>query len=311
MSEFPLSFWLGFFIFVFSSLALDLGFFNKKPRSLSFKEAMTITGIWFLLASFFCSFLYYKTGHKQALEFLTGYIIELSLSIDNVFVIALVFSYFNIPLKYQHRVLFWGIIGAIVMRFIMISFGIMLVHSFTYIFVALGLLLVVSGVKIAFEQSENKDELADNRLVNYLKSKIRLTNSLYEEKFFTRIGGKLHATPLFLVLIIVEQTDLVFAIDSIPAILAITQNSFIVFTSNIFAILGLRAMYFMLLSLIHKFAYLKYGLAGILVFIGGKMAIIPFGIKIDTGMSLAVVFVFLIGSICYSMYKSQDTALLS
>lgn len=304
-ADFPISFWVGFLTFVFVALALDLGVFHRKPKALTFRESATMTGVWVMLASLFCTFIFYEAGSKYALEFLTGYVVELSLSMDNVFVIALIFSYFKIPQIYQHRVLFWGIMGAIVMRFIMITLGIKLIESFTWIFYAFGLLLIVSGIKIVITKDDHDEDLANNLIITFCRKHFRITKDLHEEKFWVKIDRKWYATPLFLVLLLVEKTDLIFAVDSIPAILAITQNPFIVFTSNIFAILGLRALYFMLANMIHKFAYLKYGLCGILVFIGVKMLIIPHGIKIPTPISLAVVLLFLGGSIAYSFYVTS------
>lgn len=304
-ADFPISFWIGFLTFVFIALALDLGVFHRKPRVLSFRESATMTGVWVMLSSLFCTFIFYEAGSKYAMEYITGYIIELSLAMDNVFVIALIFSYFKIPQMYQHRVLFWGILGAIVMRFIMITLGIQLIDSFDWIFYVFGLILIFSGIKIIMVKESHDDDYADNFIIRFCKKHLRVTKELHAEKFWVKIDRKWYATPLFLVLVLVEKTDFIFAVDSIPAILAVTQNPFIVFTSNIFAILGLRALYFMLANMIHKFAYLKYGLCGILVFIGTKMMLLPLGIKIPTAISLTVVVLFLAGSIAYSFYATS------
>lgn len=301
---FPISFWVGFLVFVLVALALDLGVFNKRDSAIGFKKASLLTLMWFCLASIFYGFILYVSNSQKALEFITGYIVELSLSMDNVFVFVLIFSYFKIPQKYQHRVLFWGIIGAVVMRFIMITSGVYLFSKFEWLFFIFGLFLIYTGYKIAFAQ-QGEDEVSGqkNGIIKFLQKFVRISNKLEGNKFFVGNKGKIVCTPLFVVLVLVEKTDLIFALDSIPAIIAITQDPFIVFTSNIFAILGLRAMYFMLASMIHKFAYLKYGISVILIFVGCKMIATMADMHIPTLFSLGFIVSVLSGSIVYSLIK--------
>lgn len=303
---FSISFWIGFLVFVLVALAIDLGVFNKRDSVISFKKASMLTTLWLVLAMVFCFFIYTVSDSDKALEFITGYIVELSLSMDNVFVFVLIFSYFQIPAKYQHRVLFWGIIGAVIMRFIMITGGVYLFAKFDWLFVIFGLFLIYTGYKIAFAQ-EKDDEVSDqkNGVIKFLQKFMRVKNELVGHDFFIKEKGKLVATRLFVALVIIEKTDLIFALDSIPAIIAITQDPFIVFTSNIFAILGLRAMYFMLASMIHKFAYLKYGISVILIFVGCKMLSTIADIHIPTVFSLGFIISILAGSILYSLKKSK------
>lgn len=307
--EFPIYFWLGFIFFIIFALALDLGVLHKKPKIPSMREAANMTAVWVMLSSLFCYFLYYQKGAAVALEFLTGYVIELCLSMDNVFVIAIIFTYLQVPQQYQHRVLFWGVLGAILMRLVMIVLGITLIEHFLFIFYVMGLVLIFSGIKIVLLKQEST-ALVDNSLVKFVQRFVPVTTELVNEKFFVKkAGGKgkkiWHATPLFIALLLVEKADLMFAIDSIPAILAITNDPFIVFTSNIFALLGLRSMYFMLASMMSRFVYLKYGLSGILVFIGCKMMLMPQGIKVPTVLSLTVVILFLSVSVILSWWATR------
>ncbi|MCY7377023.1 MAG: TerC family protein [Pyrinomonadaceae bacterium] len=281
MSLFPFAeywwFYGGFLIFVLIMLALDLGVFNKKAHVVSFKEAMTWSIVWVVLALIFnAGFYYYASskfgadkGQQFALEFLTGYILEYSLSIDNIFVFVLVFSYFGIPAKYKHRVLFYGILGALIFRAVFIALGSALL-SFSWIIYIFGAFLIITGIKMFFTDSE-EIEPEKNFLVRVFKKIIPVTHSIKDKSFFVKENGVTHTTPLFIALLFLEATDIVFAVDSVPAIFSITKEPLIVFTSNIFAIMGLRSMYFMLAGVIDKFYLLKYGLAIVLIFVGLKM----------------------------------------
>jgi tellurite resistance protein TerC len=301
--EFTYEFWIGFLVIVGLALSFDLGVFNKRDRVLAFKEAATMTTCWVLLASLFCSFIYFAAGKQKALEYLTGYVVELTLSVDNVFVFVLIFSYFKVPKELQHRVLFWGIIGAIVMRFVMITGGIYLFSNFDWVFYIFGAFLIYSGIKIAFAK-DDKDaamSLEGNSVMKFLRSKFKITDDFVGNKFVVKIGNRYYITPLMVVLILVEKTDLIFALDSIPAILAITQDSFIVFTSNIFAILGLRSLYFLLANLMNRFIYLKFGIAIILSFIGVKMILAVNDIHMPIQYSLLVILTVLATSVMFSL----------
>lgn len=298
--------WIGFIAFVIVMLALDLGIFNKKPKEPEFKNVLLLTLFWVILSFLFAGLVYSYAGSQKAIEFVTGYLVELSLSVDNVFVFVLLFSYFNVEIKYQHRVLFWGIIGAIVLRFLMITGGIYLIEHFQWIFYLFGAFLVFSAYKIAFSQDEQVD-IENNKLINFLKNYIRVTNKYYGDKFLVVENGKKVFTPLFVLLILIEQSDLVFAMDSIPAILAITRDPFIVFTSNIFAILGLRSLYFLLAKVVDKFVYLKYGLSVILAYIGVKMILINQGIHMPTTLSLGVIIISILTSILVSLAKPSKS----
>ena len=267
-------FWVGFNAFVLAMLALDLGVFNRKAHVITPKEAGAWTAVWVSLALAFAGGLYWYAGSNAALTFLTGYFIEEALSVDNIFVIVLIFAYFKIPAKYQHRVLFWGILGALVMRGTFIALGALLIARFHWVLYVFGALLVVTGARMAFRDGDTF-EGDDNPVVRFFRRVIPLSPSIEGKHFFVREGdrpdGRWLATPLLLVLVMVEVTDLIFAIDSIPAIFSITRDPFLVYTSNIFAVLGLRSLYFLLAHVVQKFYLLRYGLALILVFIGLKM----------------------------------------
>jgi tellurite resistance protein TerC len=295
--------WVGFNAFVLIMLALDLGVFHRKSHEVTVKEALTWTGVWITLALAFNVFIYYYFNEELAVQFLTGYLIEKSLSIDNIFVIILIFSYFQVPLSYQHKVLFLGILGALVMRVIFIFAGIELIHRFHWLIYIFGGFLIVTGIRMLFSD-ETKIDPEKNFFVRMVRKIIPVTNEYDGDKFFTRVNGALWATPLFLALIVVEGTDLIFAVDSIPAILAISDEPFIVYTSNAFAILGLRSLYFALAGIEKYFKYLKYGLAVILVFVGTKMAIADL-FKIPVEISLLVIAVILGTSMLASVRKSK------
>jgi len=291
--------WGVFNIFVLAMLAIDLGVFHRKSHEVKIKEALVWSAIWISLALLFNLGLYYFEGSKVALEFLTGYLIEKSLSVDNIFVFILVFSYFAVPAKYQHKVLFWGIIGALVMRAILIVVGAALLAKFHWIIYIFGGFLIFTGLKMLFA-GENKMNPENSWIVRLLKKFVPVSSTYDGDHFFFRKNGVLWATPLFVVLLVVEATDLVFAVDSIPAIFAVTTDPFIVYTSNVFAILGLRSLYFALAGMVDKFRYLKVGLSFVLMFVGIKMSIVGF-YKIPIVLSLLVIVGILTVSVLASL----------
>lgn len=297
------TFWIGFNVFVLLMLALDLGVFNRKSHVVSVKEALIWSGVWVSLALVFNGLIYYWFGEHKAIEFLTGYVIEKSLSVDNIFVFVLIFSYFRIPQEYQHKVLFWGILGALIMRVIFIFAGVALIEKFHWTIYIFGVFLIYTGYKM-FTEKDKKMDPEKNPVIRFFRRIMPVTDQLHGDKFFIRQNGKNFATPLFLVLILIETTDVVFAVDSIPAILAITQDEFIVYTSNVFAILGLRSLYFALAHLINRFIYLSYGLAIILVFVGLKMVMVDV-FKIPTFISLLVIAFVISGSVLLSFIKTE------
>jgi tellurite resistance protein TerC len=264
-----LLFWILFNVFVLVMLALDLGVFNRRAHTIHFREALGWSGLWVGLAASFAVLVYFWHGRAASLEFATGYLIELSLSIDNLFVFLVIFRYFRVPAELQHRVLFWGIVGALITRGIFILAGVSLIRRFEWLTYVFGALLVYSGIKLLREGGEEIDP-EKNPVLRVFRKWIPVTEEYEGEKFWVRRPG-LYATPLVVVLLVVETTDIVFAVDSIPAVLAITLNAFIVYTSNVFAILGLRSMYFAVAGAMDLFEYLHYGLAAVLVLIGAKM----------------------------------------
>ena len=268
--EYSIWAWGGFGAFILLMLALDLGLLNRKSHAITYKEAATWSAVWVSLAMIFAGLVFWRQGTETGLEFLTGYLIELSLSVDNLFVFLLVFSFFRVPAKYQHRVLFWGVMGALVMRMTMIFVGAALIERFHWMIYVFGLFLIYTGIKM-FTSGDEQVQPEDNPIVKFVTRFIPITRHYEEDKFFTQVNGRRTGTLLLLVLIIVEVTDLVFAVDSIPAIFGITTNTFIVYTSNVFAILGLRSLYFLLAGVVEKFHYLKQGLAIVLTFVGVKM----------------------------------------
>ena len=299
MFSFSIWLWVGFIGFVLAMLALDLGVFHRKAHTVRPKEAGIWVAVWVSLAFLFAAGLAWYRGTDTALTFLTGYIIEESLSVDNIFVMVLIFNYFSVPTEYQHRVLFWGILGALVMRGLFIGVGALLVTRFDWVLYVFGLMLVITGVRMAFKHDEEFDA-EQNRVVRFVRRFVPMTPGYRGPHFFTVDGGRRVATPLLLVLVLVEFTDLMFAVDSIPAIFAVTTNPFIVFTSNIFAILGLRSLYFLLAAVVHRFHPLKYGLAVILVFVGAKM-LLEDVVHVPTLLSLAVIVGVLATSIAASL----------
>ena len=295
--------WVGFNVFVLAMLAIDLGVFHKDAHVVSIREAASWSAVWITLALLFNYGIYHFRGPEEGLQFLTGYLIEKALSVDNIFVFVLIFSYFNVPPRYQHRILFWGILGALLMRGAMIGAGAVLISRFHWIIYVFGAFLVVTGIRMA-TQSEMAIEPESNPIIRFLRRFMKVTNLYHGQKFFVReeVGGRIRrvATPLFIVLVLVETTDLIFAVDSIPAIFAVTQDPFLVYTSNVFAILGLRALYFLLAGVIHKFHYLKLGLSAVLVFVGAKMLLTDI-YKIPVSLSLVVIALLLAASIAASL----------
>jgi len=294
-------FWVIFNVVIISMLTLDLGVINRKAHKIALKEALIWSGIWIALALIFNVFVLVEYGKTKALEFLTGYVIEYSLSIDNIFVFILIFSYFSVKPQYQHKILFWGILGALIMRGIFIFAGVALINRFHWIVIIFGAFLVFSGFKMLFQKDEIKVEPEKNGLVRLFRKFLPVSDTLHGDSLFVRQNNRLVATPLFLVLLVIESTDLVFAVDSIPAILAITKDTFIVYTSNIFAILGLRSLYFAVSGIMGLFRFLKVGLAIVLAFVGFKMLISFFHIEIPILLSLGIIISTLLVSILASV----------
>ncbi len=299
-------FWIGFHLFVFLMLALDLGVFHKKIHKVPVKEALIWSAVWITLALLFSLFILfivypdYHQGKTKALEFLTGYVIEYSLSVDNIFVFILLFSYFKVDERYQHKVLFWGILGALIMRASFIFAGVALIKQFHWIVIIFGGFLVFTGIKMMFQQETSVDP-EKNGVLKFLRRFLPVTDNFHEDRLFIKQNRKLHATPLFLVLLIIESSDLIFAVDSIPAILAISKDTFIVYTSNILAILGLRSLYFAVAGIMGYFRYLKTGLAFVLTFVGSKMLLDFFYIEIPILISLGIIISILLISILSSL----------
>ncbi|HET9910275.1 MAG TPA: TerC family protein [Anaerolineales bacterium] len=312
--------WIGFNVFVLFMLALDLGVFHRHSHVVSTKEAAIWSVVWISLAMLFNAGIYFfwdviapqsdYTNSEASLAFFTGYLIEKSLSVDNIFVFVLIFTFFAVPAAYQHRVLFWGILGALLMRGALIAVGATLLKEFHWIIYVFGVFLIFTGIKMALHRNEEIHP-ENNPLVKLLRRIMPVTENYEGENFFIRRAGRLMATPLFLVLLMVESTDLIFAVDSIPAIFAVTNDPFIVYTSNVFAILGLRSLYFLLANVMDKFQYLKIGLAFVLTFVGVKMVLVDL-YKIPVGISLGVIASILAISVLASLWKARvDTKALS
>jgi tellurite resistance protein TerC len=305
--------WLGFNLFVLAMLALDLGVFHRRAHVVSVREAATWSAVWIALAMLFNVAVYVWRGPQAGVEFFTGYLIEKSLSVDNIFVFALLFGYFAVPAVYQHRVLFWGILGALGLRAVLIAAGAALIGNFHWLVYVFGGFLVLTGIKMAVLGDQQLEPEA-NPLVRLLRRLMPVTDRYHGQQFVVRVdrasgqpvarGGRWAATPLLLVLVIVETTDLIFAVDSIPAIFAVTMDPFIVYTSNVFAILGLRSLYFLLAGVMDRFVYLKPGLAAVLVFVGLKMALADVW-KVPVGVSLAVIFGILAVAVGASLWRTR------
>jgi tellurite resistance protein TerC len=286
-------------------LALDLGVFHRHAHAVRPREALAWSIVWVTLALLFNVWIYLDAGREVALEFLTGYLLEKSLSVDNIFVIVMIFAFFRVPAALQHRVLFWGVMGALVLRGTFIGLGAYVLHRWHWVFYVFGALLVVTGLKMMFKKEEETD-LSENAVIRLARRLIPITRGYRGNRFLVREEGRWVVTPLLLVVLLVEFSDLLFAIDSIPAIFAITDDTFIVYTSNVFAILGLRSMFFLLAAVVDRFTYLKYGLALVLMFIGVKMLIADF-YKLSTGVSLLVLASLIAGSVAASLLFAPRT----
>jgi tellurite resistance protein TerC len=306
----PSYFWLIFISIVIALLVFDLGVLHKKDKEIEAKESFILYGCYISVAFAFGAWIWLTRGAQSGLEFFTGYLIEQSLSMDNIFVIATIFGALAIPRRYQHRVLFWGILGVIAFRAILIGVGAALVMSFSWILYIFGAFLIFTGIRM-FMKGDHAPDMEDNALLKWMRRHFRITDQLHGQKFLVRLKGSasgkkaLWMTPLLVGLIMVEFVDLIFAVDSVPAIFAVTQDTFIVYTSNIFAILGLRSLYFALASAMNRFAYLQYSLATLLVLVGLKVGLVPMGIKIPTALSLAVTVGVLAAGIVYSLWKTR------
>ena len=302
--------WLVFVTVVVALLAFDLGVLHKDDHAIGIGESLRLSAGYIGVAVLFGCWLWWQLGAERGIEYFTGFVIEKSLSMDNVFVIAMIFSFFAIPREYQHRVLFWGILGVIVLRALMIGLGAALVTQFSWVLYVFGAFLVATGVKMLW-MADHKPDLENNMLLRFLRKHMRVTPSLRGNAFFVRepqtpgAAPVLWATPLFLALCLVEFADLIFAVDSVPAIFAITTDPFIVYTSNIFAILGLRALYFALAAMIHRFVYLKYALALVLVFIGSKIFLVNLVGKFPPLLSLSVTAALIAGGVLVSLWKTR------
>jgi len=295
--------WAGFILFVMAMLALDLGVFHRKAHAVSFKEAAGWSAVWVTMALIFNAGVWWSFGPQPGIEFLTGYLIEKSLSVDNIFVFVIIFAALGIPSQYQHRVLFWGILSALILRAVMIFAGVAMLERFHWLIYVFGGFLILTGIKLFVQR--NKDEHPeDGFALRMARRIIPSTNRLDGPRFLTMENGRRVATPLLMALILVEITDVIFALDSIPAIFAVTRDPFIVFTSNIFAILGLRSLFFLLAGMVEKFSYLKIGLAAVLVFVGLKMTLVDV-VKVPPALSLGVIVLLLGASIVASLLKAR------
>ena len=303
--------WAGFILCVLAFLALDLGLFHRRARVVKFREAAAWSAVWFALAMAFAGAMAHWRGPEEAIQFTTGYIIELSLSLDNILVIALIFAWFRIPVQFQHRLLFWGILGALVMRGLMIAAGAELISRFDWVLYVFGAFLVFTGVKMLFSGKETVQP-EKNLALRLARKLFAVSPDLAGQKFFTRLEGRFALTPLAVVLLLIETTDLIFAVDSVPAVFSVTRKAFIVFTSNIFAIIGLRSMYFLLAGALGYFRYLKIGLSVVLAFVGLKMLLDPHGqepkrfqVDIPTGVSLMTVAAIILIAIVLSVMFAE------
>ncbi len=308
-------FWGVFFVIVAVMLVLDLGVFHKEQHEIGIRESLMMSAGYISVGLLFSIWIYFQMGDEHAIDYLTGFLIEKSLSLDNIFVIALIFSALHIPRVYQHRVLFWGILGVIILRGIMIFAGAALVHEFEWILYLFAAFLIFTGIKLLFNKDVAEEEIniEQNRILLFFRKHMKVSNTLNGEKFFVRQPDthsgklKLYATPLLLALVAIETADVVFAVDSVPAIFTITTEPYVIYTSNIFAILGLRALYFALSAIIHKFTYLQYALSLVLIFIGAKVFIAEFmGLeKFPPAIALGVTASLLIGGVVLSLYKNR------
>ncbi|HKJ69067.1 MAG TPA: TerC family protein [bacterium] len=297
--------WIAFNIFVIIMLAIDLGIFNREAHRITIRESLIWTAVWIILALLFNVGIWLYSDTELALQYLSGYLIEKSLSMDNLFVFLVIFGYFGVPKRYQHKVLFWGILGALIFRAIFIFAGVALINRFHWVIYVLGLFLLYTGFRMAFQKDEEVDP-EKNPVLKLARRIFPLTQSYRGDHFFTRLDGRIFATPLFVVLLVIETTDVMFAVDSIPAILAISRDPFIVYSSNVFAILGLRALFFALAGIMQLFEYLHYGLAAILVFVGIKMLLSEW-LHIPVWIALLVIAVILTFTIVVSVIHGKHT----
>lgn len=310
----PAWLWLSFLTVVVFLLVLDLGVLNKKDHEISIKESLWTSLLYIIIALIFGGFIWWELGAQKAQEFYTGFVVEKTLALDNIFVISLVFSYFAIPRLYQHRVLFWGILGVIILRGIMISAGAKIVSEFHWVLYIFAAFLIYTGFKM-FKMVDEQPDIGNNPILKFMSKNFRITKELHGNKFFVKLPSPTNSskivtycTPLFVALCVVEFVDVVFAVDSVPAIFSITTDSYIVYTSNIFAILGLRALYFALSATLHRFKYLKYSLAVVLIFIGSKIFLAHFfeNNKFPISISLPVTFGLILFGVFYSLYKTRS-----
>ena len=310
----PAWLWLSFLGVVFTLLALDLGVFNKTDHEIGINESLRLSAFYITIGLLFGGFVWFQLGADHGMNYLTAFLVEKSLSLDNIFVISLVFTYLAIPRKYQHRVLFWGVLGVIVLRGIMIGLGATLVAQYYWVLYIFGAFLIFTGIKMLFISDDDDTNIGDSKVLKFLKSKIRVTDELHGQKFWVKQQdpktNKMvwFATPLMLCLLMVEIVDLIFAVDSVPAVFAITTEPFIVYTSNIFAILGLRALYFALAAVLPRFEYLKYAMALVLVFIGSKVFLgdFVFDGKVPAPLSLGITIGILAGGVIFSLIKTRN-----
>lgn len=306
----PLGLWLGFFGIVAFLMVLDLGVLNRKDHVIEPKESLKFSAFYMLLALIFGGWVWWRIGESQAIDYITAYMIELSLSLDNLFVMSVILTYFHVPRKYQHRVLFWGIIGVLLMRAAMISAGVAIIESFQWALYIFAGFLVITGIKMLLAKNGEDEKIEDNFLVRFFQKHLRGTKEIDGHKFLISLPDHktgemaLHATPLLMALICIEFMDLLFALDSVPAVFAITKEPFIIYTSNIFAILGLRSMYFAVAAMIERFKYMKYALALVLIFIGGKVFYSAYG-HIPPLVSLSITLFMLFGGVIYSLYRTR------
>ncbi|MGH8493300.1 MAG: TerC family protein [Moraxellaceae bacterium] len=310
----PVWFWLFFLGIVVILLVLDLGILNRDHHEIDVANSLCLSAFYMFIAFCFGAWIWWESGSGRAMEYYTGYLVEISLSMDNLFVMALVFSYFGIPRSHQHDVLFWGILGVIVFRAIMIGLGAVLIHRFEWILYVFGAFLVFTGIKMLLAKGDEKPDLENNRAIRFLRRHLRVTTDLHGHRFFVRIAPSgqawpvLYATPLFLALIVIEVADLVFAVDSVPAVFSVTTDTFVVYTSNVFAVLGLRSLYFALAALLHRFIYLQVALAVVLVFIGSKVFLANLVGKIPPAFSLSITVAILAAGILVSLMKTKGPA---
>ena len=298
--------WIAFFVIVIALLAFDLGVLNKKDHEISVKESLWLSAFYIAVALLFGLGVWYYRGADDALLYYTGFLVEKSLSLDNVFVFALIFSFLGIPRIYEHRVLVWGILMAMVFRAVFIGFGAAAVSEWQWILWFFGAFLIYTGVKMLFVKDDDGPDFENNTAYKWMQSKMNLSKEYRGHDFWFKENDVRYFTPLFVALVLINFADIIFAVDSVPAILAITQDPFIVYTSNIFAILGLRALYFALSAMIHRFHYLKYALALILVLIGVKIVLMMIGIKLPALLTLGLTFGLLAGGVGYSLYKTKE-----